>query len=175
MSRPLCRREITPGCRHLVTQRDVSGIIARCGMAASRILSHSAMPENDGMTPTTPTPMLSELRKVLKRLHSPLEVMLVCARLYAAYPLSLRHREEMMQDRGVFVDHSKVHRWSLKILPILALILRRCKRPVGASWRLDESVSRTQVKAWDAVLKMGVGLPKSACRSGLQIARCCCV
>ena len=35
-------------------------------------------------------------------------------------------------------------------------------------------VSRTRVRARDAVLKMGVGLPKSACRSRLQTARCCC-
>ena len=35
-------------------------------------------------------------------------------------------------------------------------------------------VSRTRAKARDAVLKMGVGLPKSACRSRLQTARCCC-
>jgi|SRR5665647_2362831 len=36
-------------------------------------------------------------------------------------------------------------------------------------------VSRTQAKACDAVLKMGAGLPKSACRSWFQTARCCCV
>ena len=83
--------------------------------------------------------MISELRKVLKRLHYPLEVMLVCARWYAAYPLSFRHLEEMMQERGVFVDHSTVHRWSLKILPVLALIFRRRKRLVGTSWRMDET------------------------------------
>jgi hypothetical protein len=40
------------------------------------------------------------LRKVLKRLHYPLEVMLTCVRWYVAYPLSLRHVEEMMQERG---------------------------------------------------------------------------
>ena len=91
------------------------------------------------MTTTTQTVMIGELRKVLKRLHYPLEVMLVCARWYAAYPLSLRHIEEMMQERGVFVDHATVHRWALKILPILALVFRRRKRPVGTSWRMDET------------------------------------
>ena len=55
---------------------------------------------------------------MLKRLHYPLEVMLVCARWYAAYPLSLRHIEEMMHERGVFVDHATVHRWALNVLPI---------------------------------------------------------
>lgn len=62
----------------------------------------------------TANAMIPELRKVLKRLHYPLEVMLVCARWYAAYPLSFRHLEEMMQERGVFVDHSTVHRWCLE-------------------------------------------------------------
>lgn len=46
----------------------------------------------------------STLRKVLKRLHYPLEVMLTCVRWYGAYPLSLRHVEELMQERGVFMD-----------------------------------------------------------------------
>ena len=30
-----------------------------------------------------------------------------------------------MQERGVFVDHSAVHRRSLKILPVLAFVFRR--------------------------------------------------
>ena len=83
--------------------------------------------------------MIEALRKVIKRMHYPLEVMLVCVRWYAAYPLSLRHIEEMMAERGVFVDHATVHRWSIKILPVLAAIFRRRKRPVGMSWRMDET------------------------------------
>ena len=44
---------------------------------------------------------IAALRKVIKRMHYPLEVMLTCVRWYAAYPLSLRHIEEMMAERGV--------------------------------------------------------------------------
>ena len=84
-------------------------------------------------------PMIDELRRVIKRLHYPLEVMLLCARWYAAYPLSLRHIEEMMAERGVAVDHATIHRWALKILPVLARVFRRSKRPVGSSWRMDET------------------------------------
>ena len=91
------------------------------------------------MIETSQTAMTGELRKMHKRLHYPLEVMLVCARWYAAYPLSLHHIDEMMHERGVWVDHATVHRWALKILPILALVFRRRKRPVGTSWRLDET------------------------------------
>lgn len=76
---------------------------------------------------------------MIKRLHFPLEVMLVCVRWYAAYPLSLRNLEEMMAERGVIVDHATVHRWALKILPILAAVFQRRKRPVGSSWRVDET------------------------------------
>jgi putative transposase len=113
--------------------------------------------------------------KVLKRLHYPLDVMLTCVRWYVAYPLSLRHLEEMMAERGISVDHSTVHRWALKLLPVLEKAFRGCKQAVGRSWRMDESVSRTQAKACGAVLKMGVGLPKSACRSRYQTAQCGCI
>ena len=85
-----------------------------------------------------------------------------------------------MAERGIAVDHSTVHRWAIKLLPELEKAFRRCKRAVGKSWRMDESVSRTQAKACGAVLKMGVGLPESACRSRLQCVtnagaslRCC--
>ena len=44
-----------------------------------------------------------------------------------------------MAERGVFVDHSTLHRWSVKILPVLAAMFRRRKRPVGRSWRMDET------------------------------------
>ena len=81
----------------------------------------------------------STLRRVIKRLHFPLEVMLLCVRWYAAYPLSLRNLEEMMAERGVLVDHATVHRWALKLLPVLAAVLRRRKLPVGKSWRVDET------------------------------------
>jgi len=44
-----------------------------------------------------------------------------------------------MHERGVIVDHSTVHRWAIKMLPVLAAVFRRCKRPVGPSWRMDET------------------------------------
>jgi len=79
--------------------------------------------------------MIEALRKMIQRLHYPLEVMLVCVRWYAAYPLILRHIEEMMAERGVVVDHATVHRWSIKILPVLTAVFRRRKRPVGTNSR----------------------------------------
>ena len=77
--------------------------------------------------------------RVLKRLHYPLDVMLTCVRWYVASPLSLRNLEEMMAERGISVDHSTVHRWALKLLPVREKAFRRHKRPVGSSWRVDET------------------------------------
>ncbi len=79
------------------------------------------------------------LAKVLKRLHYPLEIMLVYVRWYVAYPLSLRNLEEMMSEREIAVDHSTVHRRAIKLLPVLEKAFRRCKRPVGKNWRMDET------------------------------------
>jgi len=45
----------------------------------------------------------------LTRLHFSLEIMLVCVRWCAAYPLRLRNLEEMMAERGVLVDHTAGH------------------------------------------------------------------
>ena len=64
--------------------------------------------------------MIEALRKVIKRMLCPLGVMRTCGRSYAAFPLSLRHIEEMMQEHGVFVDRATVHRWAIKTLPVLA-------------------------------------------------------
>ena len=83
--------------------------------------------------------MTKALRRAVQRMHYPIEVMLMCVRWYAGYPLSFRQIEEMMAERGVFVDHSTRHRWSMKILPVLAAAFCRRKRPVGRSWRMDET------------------------------------
>jgi transposase-like protein len=45
-----------------------------------------------------------------KGMRFPIDVILVCIRWYAAYPLSYRHLEEMMEERGVFVDYSSINR-----------------------------------------------------------------
>ena len=74
-----------------------------------------------------------------KGMRFPIDVILVCIRWYAAYPLSYRHLEEMMQERGVCVDHSSINRWAIRFLPLLEKVFRKHKRPVGGSWRMDET------------------------------------
>jgi transposase-like protein len=68
--------------------------------------------------------MNADIATVLKRLNYPLNVMLLCVRWYVAYPLNLRHLEQMMAERGISVDHSTVHRWAIKLLPSLHKVFR---------------------------------------------------
>ncbi len=85
---------------------------------------------------------------IVKRMRFPIEVILVCIRWYAAYPLSYRHLEEMMEERGVSVDHSTVSRWATRFLPLLENIFRRkYNRSVGRSWRMDETYIKVK-GAW---------------------------
>jgi len=44
-----------------------------------------------------------------------------------------------MAQRGIAVDHPTVHRWAIKLLPVLEKAFRHCKRADGKSWRMDET------------------------------------
>ncbi len=69
-----------------------------------------------------------------KGMRFPIDVILVCVRWYVAYPLSYRHLE-MMEERGVLVDHSSINRWAIRFLPLIVKMARKHRRPVGGSWR----------------------------------------
>src|SRR5215831_20996176 len=69
----------------------------------------------------------------------PLSYILMGMRWYRAYPLSYRHVEELMEERGVPVDHATIQRWVVKDSPQLEAAFHRRKRPVWVSWRMDET------------------------------------
>ena len=79
-----------------------------------------------------------------KGAHFPKEVILMGVRWYVAYPLSTRHVEELMAERGVDVDHSTINRWVIKYSPPLEEVFHRRKRPVGRRWRMDETYIRVK-------------------------------
>jgi putative transposase len=74
-----------------------------------------------------------------KGAHFPPEVILTGVRWYLAYPLSTRHVEELMEERGVDVDHATINRWVVKYSPQLEAEFHRRKRLVWTSWRMDET------------------------------------
>jgi putative transposase len=74
-----------------------------------------------------------------KGAHFPQEIILMGVRWYLAYPLSYRHVEELMEERGVLLDHATIQRWVVKYSPLLEEAFQRRKRPVWVSWRMDET------------------------------------
>jgi putative transposase len=73
-----------------------------------------------------------------------IDVILGCVRWYAACPLSYRQVEEIMEERGVSVDHSTINRWAIRFLPLIEKIAWRHKRPVGGNWRMDETYTKVK-------------------------------
>jgi hypothetical protein len=79
-----------------------------------------------------------------KGAHFVKAMILTCVRWYLAYPLSDRQVEELMEERGVSVDHATVHRWVLKYSPEFEDVFHRYKRPVGRTWQMDETSIRVK-------------------------------
>jgi len=79
-----------------------------------------------------------------KGAHFPKDVILTGVRWYMAYPLSTRHVEDLMLERGVNVDHATINRWVIKYSPQLEEAFHCRKRPVWVSWRLDETYIRVK-------------------------------
>ncbi|MRT15291.1 transposase, partial [Enterobacteriaceae bacterium RIT711] len=82
---------------------------------------------------------MSLLRKAFSRLHYPVDIIAHSVRRYLAYSLSLRNLEEMMTERGIIVDHSTLHRWVIRLVPLLDKAFRRRKCTEGRRWRMDET------------------------------------
>jgi putative transposase len=82
-----------------------------------------------------------------KGAHVPQDIILMGVRWYLAYPLSYRHVEELMEERGVPVDRATIQRWVVQYSPLLAEAFHRRKRAVGVSWRMDETYMKVK-GAW---------------------------
>src|SRR5262250_1222623 len=74
-----------------------------------------------------------------KGAHFPQDIILMGMRWYLAYPLSYRHVEELMEERGVSVDHATIQRWVVQYSHQLEAAFHRHKRSEWVSWRMDET------------------------------------
>lgn len=72
--------------------------------------------------------------------HFQKNIILLVVRWYLAYSLSYRDIEELMNERGIKVDHSTINRWVIHYSPLLENKFRKnYKRNVSRSWRMDET------------------------------------
>ena len=56
-----------------------------------------------------------------KGAHFSQDIILMGVRWYVAYPLSYRHVEELMEERGVPIDHATIQRWVVKYINLSRL------------------------------------------------------
>jgi hypothetical protein len=58
---------------------------------------------------------------------------------YVRYGVSYRDLEEIMEERGVNVDHATLNRWVIRYAPTIAAKAHSQKRNTNRSWRMDET------------------------------------
>ena len=66
-------------------------------------------------------------------------VILHAVYLKLRFSLSYRDVEELMNIRGIKVDHSTLKRWAIKFTPLIDRNFRKRMRKIGSSWRMDET------------------------------------
>jgi IS6 family transposase len=66
-------------------------------------------------------------------------IILLCVRWYCRYQLSYRDIKEMMNERGLEVDHSTVFRWVQRYAPEINKRIRPHLKMSGTSYRVDET------------------------------------
>ena len=70
------------------------------------------------------------------------EIVLLCVRWYCRYGISYRDLEEMMDERGVAVDHVTLYRWVQRYAPEIEKRVRWYQGYRSSSWRVDETYVR---------------------------------
>ncbi|PCJ40057.1 MAG: hypothetical protein COA99_09800 [Moraxellaceae bacterium] len=82
--------------------------------------------------------------------HTPKSIVLQCVRWYCSYSLSYRNIEEMMQERGVIVDHSTLNRWVIHYAPKLETAFHKKKRKPGLI-NIDKSgANKAGIKSYNS-------------------------
>ena len=100
----------------------------------------------------------SPIESVFKGRHFDGQIIILCVRWYTSFKLSLRDLVIMMAERGISVRHTTILRWVQRYLPEFEKRWRRYARPVGGSWRVDETYIKVRgqwVYLYRAVDKAG--------------------
>ena len=80
-----------------------------------------------------------KLLKHFKGFCSSPEIIMLFVYMKCRFSLSYRDLEEMASIRGAAIDHATLHRWLIRFVPLIDKEVRKRKRPVGSSWRMDET------------------------------------
>ncbi len=90
--------------------------------------------------------------------HFDKEIVVLCVRWYLSFKLSYRDLVSMMSERGISLAQTTILRWVQHYTPEFEKRWRRYARPVGGSWRMDETYIKVRgewVYLYRAVDKAG--------------------
>ena len=79
------------------------------------------------------------LRPHFKGFCSSAEIIMLFVYMKCRFSLSYRELEEMMMIRRAEIDHSTLQRWVKLFVPLIDKRVRRRKKTVNGSWRMDET------------------------------------
>ena len=79
------------------------------------------------------------LRPHFKGFCSSAEIIMLFVYMKCRFSLSYRELEEIMMIRGAEIDHSTLQRWVKRFVPLIDKRVRRRKKAVNRSWRMDET------------------------------------
>src|ERR1700750_2644281 len=77
--------------------------------------------------------------ELFKGRHFGREVIVLCVRWYLSFKLSSRDLVQMMNEVGIRLAHTTILRWVQRYVPEFEKRCSRYARPVGGSWRCDET------------------------------------
>lgn len=81
----------------------------------------------------------SSLEPYFKGYSSSSLVIMLFVYMKLRFSLSYRDLEELMSIRGGIIDHATLQRWVVKFSFLIDDRVRKRKRPVNGSWRMDET------------------------------------
>jgi len=82
---------------------------------------------------------LLSLNALFEGRHFDHEIIVLCVRWYLRFKLSFRNLVEMMAERNLSMAHTTIMRWVQHYAPEFERRWNRFARPVGTSWRVDET------------------------------------
>ena len=84
---------------------------------------------------------------VFKRRHFKNDIIIWSVRWYCKYGISYRELEEMLEERGVELDHTTLYRWVIYYAPKLAEKLKKNWKPrYSKTWHIDETYIKVKGK-----------------------------